>query len=233
MTKRRLHAEPRRLWTPAEDAQLRALYPDTPMPVLRAALPGRSARSIYQRAATLELRRSDAYLASPAACRLRRGENVGKAHQFQPGHVPANKGLRRPGWSAGRMRETQFRKGERHGVAAQRVQPIGTERVNRDGYRERKINDDLPLQRRWRAVHLLLWESVHGPLPPVHAVVFVNGDRRDIRLENLRLVNRAELMRRNSVHNLPAPLVEVVQLRGALVRQINRRARREEASHAE
>ena len=233
MTKRRVHAEPRRFWSPGEDAILRARYPDTPMPALRAALPGRSAVAIYVRAAALGVRRSEAYLASPAACRLRRGDEVGKAHRFQPGHAPWCKGRRMPGYGPGRMRETQFRRGERHGVAARRWVPIGTERISKDGYRERKINDGLPLQARWRAVHLLLWESVHGPLPPGHAVAFVNGDRTDIRIENLALVTRAELMRRNTVHNLPAPLPELVQLRGALVRKINRRLRREESQHAE
>lgn len=233
MTKRRVHAEPRRFWSPEEDAILRARYPDTPMPALRAALPGRSAGAIYVRAAALGIRRSEAYLASPAACRLRRGDEVGRAHRFQPGNVPWSKGRRMPGYGPGRMRETQFRPGERHGVAARRWVPIGTERVSKDGYRERKIHDGLPLQSRWRAVHLLLWESVHGPLPQGHAVAFVNGDRTDIRIENLTLVTRAELMRRNTVHNLPAPLPELVQLRGALVRKINRRARRGETHHAE
>jgi len=56
------------------------------------------------------LTKSAAYLASPAACRLRKGDNVGAARRFRPGHVPANKGLRRPGWSTGRMAETQFKK---------------------------------------------------------------------------------------------------------------------------
>jgi hypothetical protein len=91
--------------------------------------------------------KSEAYLASPAACRLRRGDNIGAPYRFTKGHVPANKGLRRPGWGPGRMKETQFRKGERQGRAVKLYKPIGTERVSKDGYTERKINDGLPLQR--------------------------------------------------------------------------------------
>lgn len=47
---------------------------------------------------------------------------------------PFNKGLRRPGWHVGRMRETQFRKGERSGIAAKNWRPIGTIRTDPDGY---------------------------------------------------------------------------------------------------
>lgn len=215
----------RRLWTAEEDAALREKYPHMKTAKV-AELLGRSQLSTYQRAQKLGLAKTAEYLASPDASRLRRGDHVGAAYRFTKGHTPANKGLRRPGWAPGRMRETQFRKGERRGVATKLWKPIGTERTSKDGYRERKINDDLPLQRRWRAVHVLLWESVHGPLPPGHAIAFRNRDKTDIRLENLELVSRAEMMRRNSVHNLPAPLPQTIQLLGALNRKINKATRR-------
>lgn len=212
----------RRFWSVEDDTLLRALYPDTPTAQVAARL-GRSVLATYQRAQKSGLHKSPAYLASPAACRLRRG--AGASTRFQKGHVPANKGLRRPGWGPGRMKATQFKKGERRGVAVRLYKPIGTERVSKDGYLERKINDGLPLQARWRAVHQLVWEAAHGPVPRSHAIVFKNGDKRDIRLDNLECVTRAALMMRNTVHNLPKPLAQTVQLLGALRRKINRKAR--------
>jgi len=188
----------------------------------------RSLRAIYARAKLLDLRKSAAYLASPHGCRLRRGDGVGARTRFQKGHVPFNKGLRRPGWAPGRMKETQFKKGVRQGVAVKLWKPIGTERLSKDGYLERKVNDDLPLQRRWRAVHLCVWEAAHGPVPAGHAIVFRNGDKSDVRLDNLESITRAALMARNSVHNLPKPLALAVQLLGALTRQVRRRTRRDE-----
>ncbi len=214
----------RKFWTASEEEILRRMYADTPTSKLAATL-GRSLLTVYQKAAKLGLEKSAAYLASPDACRLRRGEHPGKDTQFQPGHVPANKGLRRPGWAPGRMRETQFKKGERRGVATMLWKPIGTERVSKDGYLERKINDDLPLQRRWRAVHLILWEEERGPLPPGHALTFKNGDKSDIRLDNLELVTRAELMRRNTIHNYPPELKEVIRLKASLGRAIRKRVK--------
>jgi hypothetical protein len=212
----------KRLWNPEHDAMLRMLYPHKPTAVVARRL-RRTLSSVYARAGLLGLHKSAAYLASPDACRLRRGDNVGAPFRFQKGHVPANKGLRRPGWGPGRMKETQFRKGERQGVAVKLWKPIGTERISKDGYLERKINNDLPLQARWRAVHLLVWEAANGPVPPGFAVCFKNGDKTDIRLDNLELVSRRDLMARNTVHNLPAPLPQTIQLLGALKRQIRRR----------
>lgn len=217
----------RRFWTAADDAVIRRDYPQQSTGDVARQL-GRSVSAVYARAMSLQIGKSAAYLASPAACRMRRGDNIGAAFRFQPGQTPANKGLRRPGWGPGRMKATQFRKGTRQGLAARLYKPIGTERISKDGYLQRKVNDDLPLQARWRMVHLLLWEAEHGPIPKGYALSFLNGDRTDIRLDNLECIPRAELMKRNSVHNLPPPLVETIQLLGAVTRLIRRRARGQE-----
>lgn len=219
----------RRFWTAAEDLVLREAYPHLATALVAGAL-ARSVSAIYGRAQGMGLEKSPAYLASPAACRLRRGDNVGRATRFPKGHVPANKGLRRPGYAPGRMAETQFKPGSRHGTAAARYQPIGAERVSKDGYLERKVHDGLPMQSRWRAVHLLVWEAAHGPVPRGHAISFRNGDRRDIRLDNLACIPRAELMRRNTLHRYPSALVSAMQLRGALVRRIRRQLRADDAA---
>lgn len=235
-----LTKDSRRPWTPDEHAMMRRRYPHEPTVAIAAAL-GRSVAQVYQCADRLGLSKTDAYLASPHACRLRRGDNVGAAFRFTKGQVPPNKGLRRPGYSVGRgrMQETQFKAGALSGRAKQLLKPIGAERISKDGYLERKIRDDIPAgvsrreanrlrQRRWRAVHLIVWEEANGPLPKGFAVCFKNGDKRDIRLDNLELVKRADLMHRNTIHNLPPELKKTVQLLGRVTRQIRKRERHAE-----
>ena len=209
----------KRLWNPEEDAVMRSRYPDMPTADL-AELLRRPFETVYHRAAKLGLHKSAAYMASPAACRLRRGDNIGAPYRFKKGQVPPNKGVRRPGWHAGRMKETQFKKGQ----VGVNTMPIGALRLV-DGYVYRKISavPYVPYTVNWKPEHVLMWEAANGPMPPKHAVAFKNGDRYDIRLDNLELISRRELMARNTVHNLPAPLPEVVQLIGALKRKIKRR----------
>ncbi len=215
----------RRPWSRQDESLLRRIYPDTPTAQVAGRLT-RTVAAVYAHADKLGLNKSPAYLASPAACRFRRGDHVGARFRFQKGHIPAHKGLRRPGWACGRMRETQFKKGQLNGMAARRFMPIGSTRTCQ-GYLYRKVAAiPGPWTHNWKQVHVLLWESLHGPVPPGHVVVFKNGDRTDIRPENLELIHRRALMARNTVHNLPKPLAQTVQLLGALRRKINRRAQR-------
>lgn len=219
-------AESRAPWTEGELCALRSRYPHERTEDIARDL-GRPIGSVYNKANVLGLRKSREFQASAASGRIREPGHKGRQHQFKRGHVPANKGLRRPGYAPGRMAQTQFKKGELTGRARQIVKPIGFERVSKDGYLERKINNDLPMQARWRAVHLIEWEAVNGPMPPGHALVFINGNKQDIRLDNLKLITRAELMQRNTYHRYGKEFARVIQLRGAVQRQINKRAQRE------
>lgn len=223
MTRSRGLRPKRHYWTEAQLAQLRALYPDHRTAELEAVI-GRSARSLYEMARKLGIRKSAAFLASGRAGRL---DGVrGGATRFKAGHVPANKGLRRPGYAPGRMAESQFKPGQR----GTKYAPIGSERLN-DGYRQRKVSDTGYPPRDWQPVHVLLWIEHRGPVPAGHAIVFRNGDRTDIRIENLECISRADLMRRNTRHNLPPDLNQVISLRAALVRKINNRSKRHEQDH--
>jgi hypothetical protein len=49
----------------------------------------------------------------------------------------------------------------------------------------------------------------------------------EITLDRLECISRRENMQRNTVHNYPAPIPQLIQLKGALQRQINKRERHE------
>lgn len=213
-------------WKPHEAEAVRRLYPNTKTSDLAAAL-GRSVGSVYRLADKLGIRKSEAFFASPASGRL---DGVrGNGSRFRNGQPSWNTGL--VGWQAGgRSAETRFKKG-RSADQAHNYQPIGTERINKDGYLERKVTDDpniVPV-RRWVAVHRLVWEAANGPIPAGHAVTFRPGRRTTeaalITDDALELVSRAELARRNHPKNKSPELARLVQLKGAIARQVNRIAR--------
>lgn len=114
--------------------------------------------------------------------------------------MPINKGVPCPPGKGGRhpnARKTQFVKGERRGVAVKLYKPVGTERLSKEGYLERKIHDGMPLQSRWRAVHLVEWEAVNGPIPEGHALKCLDGNRLNTAPSNWELIPRAVLARLN------------------------------------
>jgi hypothetical protein len=207
----------RRLWNPDDDALLRERYPHEDTRTIAVTL-RRSIPAVYGRAKMRGLAKTDEYLASLAAASKLR--EAGASFRFGKGHVPANKGLRRPGYAPGRMSETQFKKGE----SLNRM-PVGSTRLV-DGYLYRKIADTpyVTWTKNWIIEHQRLWEAANGPVPPGHALAFRNGDRTDVRLENIECIRRRELMARNTVHNLPQELRSTIQLLGVLNRQINRRS---------
>jgi len=65
-----------------------------------------------------------------------------------------------------------------------------------------------------------VWEEAGGEVPPGHVLVFRNGNKRDIRPENLELITRAENARRNSIHRYPPELRAAMRTAGKLRRKI-------------
>lgn len=208
----------RKVWTAAEVAELHAMYPDTPTATLAERF-GCPKYAVYSKAKRLGLMKSAEFLR--LHCRRLDGV-IGTSTRFAKGLVPHNKGKAFP--TRGRAGETQFKPGQK----PRTWMPIGSERVA-DGYLYRKVSDCHPpgMSRfDWKMVHIINWEAVHGPVPAGHAVCFRDGDRKNTGIDNLHLVSRRELMARNTVHNLPKELAQVVQLRAQVVRQINRRSKR-------
>jgi hypothetical protein len=128
-------------------------------------------------------------------------------------HKASRLGLKKPG--AGRFKT---------GHKPPHWQPIGTERISASGYLERKVSDTGNPNVDFVAAHRLLWEETCGPVAPGHAVVFKDGDRENIAIENLECIDRQELMRRNSIHRYPPEVQYACQLKSVLNRMINKRS---------
>lgn len=127
--------------------------------------------------------------------RKREGCKTGRTGHFAKGAAPWSKGKKLP-FNAGSAR-TQFKKGcPRGGTAAKIYKPIGSEQV-RDGYLVRKIHDGFPMQSRWRAVHILNWEQLHGPMPRGMALK-CKSDRANPDPSNWEMVPRSMLPRLNN-----------------------------------
>ena len=228
MAKRR----PKHAWQAWEEEAMRRLFPESLTADLAKAL-GLSVYQVTNKAFAMGLRKRPETIAHLARERSKLPGHGGAATRFQKGVVPWNTGTHFV--AGGRSAETRFKAG-RPAAEARNYLPIGSLRLTADGYLERKVTDDPALvpARRWVAVHRLVWEQANGPVPKGMAVVFKAGQKttkiEDLTLNRLECISRRELMQRNSVHTMyPPELARVVQLRGALTRAVNRRAKEAES----
>lgn len=110
--------------------------------------------------------------------------NTGRTGYFPKGHVPENKGKKMSPEIYEKCKGTMFKKGN----IPSNHRPVGSERINRDGYIEIKIAEP----NKWMLKHRFIWQQVNGAIPNGHILIFRDNDKSNIALENLMLITRNE-----------------------------------------
>ena len=130
--------------------------------------------------------------------RLKKGDTRGFGSRFRPGDIPANKGKT---WDEMGISEEARRNSLAHcfkkGHVPKNHRPVGSELIRADGYVWKKIAEPGV----WKQKHILLWEDKNGKIPENMCLIFLDGDRSHISLDNLLLVSRKELRCLNNTWN--------------------------------
>ena len=101
---------------------------------------------------------------------------------YKKGCIPWNKGKK--GYTRGNR--TSFKKGHR----PKNWRPVGSERVDKDGYTLIKIAEP----KKWALKHRVIWEEHYkNKVPKRSVIIFADGDRSNLSIENLICVSRNEL----------------------------------------
>lgn len=147
-----------------------------------------------------------------------KGVRRSPATEFKKGHVPINKGTKGMFPNAGGA--TRFKKGH----VPQNFRPVGSERCNVDGYWEVKVADP----KTWKPKHVIVWEAANGPVPEGHCVIFLDGDKNHISLDNLALISRATNARRNQIglHGNSSELGKIAVATAELLTLVGKRRRK-------
>lgn len=200
----------RRPFTKNEIDYLMQHYPDDTGPEIASAI-GRAVRSVYHKAHSLKLEKSEEFKRSHKS-RLFTGIE-GINYRFQKGNVPWSKGTK--GIITGGI-ATQFKKGNL--PKNTKYDGCITTRKSNHGklYKWIRVSKG-----KWIMLHVKIWVDSHGDVPNGKIVVFKNGDTMDIRAENLELISLAENMRRNTIQKYPEDLKKSIRALGKLKRLIN------------
>lgn len=204
-----------RMWTETEDNFMKEYYPSESNSVICERL-GRSLRSVYSRAMILDLKKTPEFIRKQWQMLAVNLKDNGRCHRFSKGHIPANKGKKMPANVYDKVRKTMFRKGN---VPANH-KPVGYERINVDGYVEVKVAEP----NEFRLKHRIVWEKNFGAIPLGYNVQFRDKNRQNLNPDNLYLISRSEQMKKeNSMYaRYPKELQQVIRIKGALQRQINK-----------
>ena len=125
---------------------------------------------------------------------------TGTTGRFEKGVVSWNKGTK------GYMKpnKTSFQKGR----TPHNYKPIGSERINsRDGYAMIKVKDP----NKWELKHKFIYEKHYGKVKKDSVVIFLDGDKNNFNIDNLKCITRAQLamLNNNKLINKDARLTEM------------------------
>jgi hypothetical protein len=112
--------------------------------------------------------------------------NSGLTGKFRKGQTPHNKGKKMPKEVYEKVKHTMFAKGN----VPPNHRPVGSERISKDGYIEVKAAEP----NKWRLKQRVVYEEAKGKIPEGCPIIFLDGNKRNFDIENLRCITRSELL---------------------------------------
>lgn len=149
----------------------------------------------------------------------RLGVKTGFTGQFEKGNIPYNKGVK--GIYSSGSEKGWFKKGN---VNLNR-KPIGSERLNVDGYYEVKVAEP----NIWKLKHRVIWEEHNGKIPKDGVVIFRDNNPLNCTIDNLILITKTQnlFLNKNGMCNFTNELKDSAVLLAKLNTQTIKRMKGE------
>lgn len=116
--------------------------------------------------------------------------------RFEKGHKTFNKGKKWSDYmnenSQKNCRKTTFKKGNQ----PHNHRPVGSERITKDGYLEIKIAEP----NKWQQKHRFIYEQKFGKIPKGKKLIFLDGNRMNVVLDNLQIISNEQSLIMNQNH---------------------------------
>lgn len=206
---RRLATKKKRFLTEDEKRTIRERFPNEFTYVIARQM-GRSYSSVANYAYQAGVHKSEEFRAREYERQAQRLKECGNPHRFEKGHTPHNKGSKMSPEVYAKAKATMFKKGQ----TPHNTKPDGYERVDADGYTQVRVNG------KFFQKHHLVWEQANGPVPKGMSVVFKDGNKQNFALDNLELLNRKELMLRNTIQRYPEEIISTIKVLSKLKKHL-------------
>ena len=116
--------------------------------------------------------------------------NSGLTGRYQKGNTPKNKGKKWDEYLSKEKQERCMTTTYKKGNKPLNYREIGSERINVDGYVEIKVGEP----NKWDLKHRVVYEEHYGEIPEGYTVIFLDGNKQNLDISNLKLISRKELL---------------------------------------
>lgn len=198
-------------WTEKEVKFLQDNYSDMATANIATIL-NRPLGGVNGKAYALKLKKSKKYMKVLLETEGKKLAEFGKNYLFKKGDVPYNYGQKMSAELYEKCKRTMFKKGNKPG----NIKKVGAERIDYEGYTYVKLSDA-----NWVLKHRYIWEQVNGPIPAESIVIFKDKNITNFDINNLMMISKVEHMLRNTIHQYPEPIKQIIKLNNKLKKQIN------------
>lgn len=138
--------------------------------------------------------------------------------KFKKGQTSWNKGRKMSPEQYEKCKKTMFQKGN-----LSNVRPTGDERIDIDGYTYIKVKQP----NKWVLKHRWLYEKEKGEIPKGYNLIFADGNKQNLDLDNLILVSNSELfiMNQKGLYKQDKELTKSGAMVAKVLDKVNKRKR--------
>lgn len=203
----------RKNWTIEEEEILKAVYATTSTKEVAEQL-GRQPSKVYHKAFSMGLKKTPEFLLATNRALLARVQN--KETRFKKGNVPATKGKKQTEFmtveAIERTKATRFQKG----MKPHNHVEVGHQTLTKGGYIVVKVAEP----NRFELLHRWIWKIWNGPIPKGCVIAFIDGNKQNCAIENMKLITHAENMANNTIQRYPEEVKDLIRLQTKLNKAI-------------
>lgn len=173
--------------------------------------------TIYKTAQRYKVKKSESFRNSPDSGRIQKGNSLSPETQFKKGHEGPTKGRRMKAVIKNKEKYEKWQSGLwKKGHKPYNTAKNGEVRWRHNpGYYFIRIEEN-----EWQFYHRYIWEQKNGKIQEDFNVIFIDGNRRNCKIENLACISNAELAEMNRHTKYPEELRKAIELRNKLIKQI-------------